>query len=288
MWISEAGTILKWFSGAYLMRSSGHILLSLLPISGWLNRSLISWLLFWAVRFLCFFAYVLMTSVTYGMRKSLCKVTFDKYKGALANFLNALDWNVWWIFVLECFQIIAHNSFIYLSVRIPSAVTFRKNAYDMSCWETPRAGYPTTRRHKQETPDPKHCLSIVSCCQHIPYIFCINVSIIQRSHSKILRMIVDAPWYVSNATLHADLGISYVQVAIHQKCNKHHTTLETQENPLLKKLLLWEENRWLKRNWPSDLIWGTEDSPLDDFSSWHCNKHNISLYNVNSDCWFKL
>jgi hypothetical protein len=31
-----------------------------------------------------------------------------------------------------------------------------------------------------------------------------NTSLIQRSHSKILRMIVDAPWYVSNATLHAD------------------------------------------------------------------------------------
>jgi hypothetical protein len=29
-----------------------------------------------------------MTSVTYGMRKSLCKVTFDMYQGALANFLN--------------------------------------------------------------------------------------------------------------------------------------------------------------------------------------------------------
>jgi hypothetical protein len=72
MWISEAGTIHRWFSGAYLMRSSGHILLSLLHISGWVNRSLISWLSFCAVRFLCFFAYVLMTYVTYGMRKSLC------------------------------------------------------------------------------------------------------------------------------------------------------------------------------------------------------------------------
>jgi hypothetical protein len=56
-----------------------------------------------------------------------------------------------------------------------------------------------------------------------------NISIIQRSLSKILRMIIDAPWYVSNATLHADLGISYVQDAIHQKCNKHHTTLKTHE-----------------------------------------------------------
>jgi hypothetical protein len=64
-------------------------------------------------------------------------------------------------------------------------------------------------------------------------------------------MIVDAPWYVSNATLHADLGISYVQDVIHQKCNKQHTTLETHENPLLKTR---EENRQLEGNWPTDLI----------------------------------
>jgi hypothetical protein len=30
------------------------------------------------------------------------------------------------------------------------------------------------------------------------------------------------------------------------------------------------------------------DSPLDDSPSWHCSNHNISLSNVNSDCWFKL
>jgi hypothetical protein len=67
-------------------------------------------------------------------------------------------------------------------------------------------------------------------------------------------MIVDAPWYVSNATLHADLGISYVPEVIHQKCNRHHTRLGTHENPLLKTLLEREENRRLKRNWPIDLI----------------------------------
>jgi hypothetical protein len=67
-------------------------------------------------------------------------------------------------------------------------------------------------------------------------------------------MIVDAPWYVSNATLHADLGISYVQDVIHQKCNKHHTRLETHENPPLKTPLLREEKRRLKRKWPIDLI----------------------------------
>jgi hypothetical protein len=67
-------------------------------------------------------------------------------------------------------------------------------------------------------------------------------------------MIVDAPQYVSNGTLHADLGILYVQDVIHQKCNNHHTRLETHETPLLKTLLLREENRRFKRNWPIDLI----------------------------------
>jgi hypothetical protein len=67
-------------------------------------------------------------------------------------------------------------------------------------------------------------------------------------------MIVDAPWHVSNATLHADLGISFVQDVIHQKCKKHHTTLVTHVNPLLKTLLVREEKRRLKRNWPIDLI----------------------------------
>jgi hypothetical protein len=75
-----------------------------------------------------------------------------------------------------------------------------------------------------------------------------NIPIIQRSQSRILRMIVDAPWYVSITTLHADLGISYVHEVIHQKCNKHHTTLEAHETPLLKTLLVREENRRLKRN----------------------------------------
>jgi hypothetical protein len=67
-------------------------------------------------------------------------------------------------------------------------------------------------------------------------------------------MIVDASWYVSNATLHTNLGISYVQDAIHQKCNQHHTTLEAHVNPPLKTVLVREENRRLKRNWPIDLI----------------------------------
>jgi hypothetical protein len=42
-----------------------------------------------------------MTSVTYGMRKSLCKVMFDMYQGALASFLNnALKTDGYYAYVL--------------------------------------------------------------------------------------------------------------------------------------------------------------------------------------------
>ena len=38
-----------------------------------------------------------------------------------------------------------------------------------------------------------------------------NVTVIQRSQSKIFRTIANAPWYVSNHTLHTDLNIPYVR-----------------------------------------------------------------------------
>jgi hypothetical protein len=80
-----------------------------------------------------------------------------------------------------------------------------------------------------------------------------NTSIIQRSQSKILRIIIDAPWYVSNATLYADLGIYSVQDVIQQRSNKHHNKIKNHENPLLNMLLV-RDNRRLKRNWPIYLI----------------------------------
>jgi hypothetical protein len=67
-------------------------------------------------------------------------------------------------------------------------------------------------------------------------------------------MTVDAPWYVSNATIHADLGISSVQDVIQQRSNKHQNKIKTHENPLLKKQLARDDSRRLRRNWPIDLI----------------------------------
>ena len=44
-------------------------------------------------------------------------------------------------------------------------------------------------------------------------------------------MITNAPWYVSNLTLHEDLNIPYVREVIFEKYAKHHRKLETHPNP---------------------------------------------------------
>ena len=44
-----------------------------------------------------------------------------------------------------------------------------------------------------------------------------NIEIIQRFQSKLLRATVNAPWYLTNAMIHSDLGIPTVQDVIHDK-----------------------------------------------------------------------
>jgi hypothetical protein len=58
-----------------------------------------------------------------------------------------------------------------------------------------------------------------------------NIAVIQRCQSKILRAIVDASQYVTNAMIHKDLGIPTVQEVIHDRSIKHRTKLESRLNP---------------------------------------------------------
>ena len=61
-----------------------------------------------------------------------------------------------------------------------------------------------------------------------------NTVIVQRSQSKILRAIANAPRYVTNHTVHADFNIlvPYVSDVIHERITKHHNNLEAHHNPL--------------------------------------------------------
>jgi len=72
-----------------------------------------------------------------------------------------------------------------------------------------------------------------------------NIVIMQRSQSKILGAIANAPWYVTNHTLHTDFNTPYVSDVIHERINKNHK-LEAHPNPLLEPLLQPINTRRLK------------------------------------------
>jgi len=79
-------------------------------------------------------------------------------------------------------------------------------------------------------------------------------AILQKAQSKILRVITNAPWYVSNLTLHEDLKIPYVREVVFDKYAKHHQKLEMHPNPLLYPLLDIGQPRRLKWTRPMDLL----------------------------------
>jgi hypothetical protein len=64
-----------------------------------------------------------------------------------------------------------------------------------------------------------------------------NIVITQRSQSKILRVIANAPCYVTSHTLHTDFNIPYISDVIHERINNHHIKLEALPNPLLEPLV---------------------------------------------------
>jgi len=79
-----------------------------------------------------------------------------------------------------------------------------------------------------------------------------NIAILQRYQSKLLRTIANAPRYVTNHKLHTDLHIPYVRTVIHDRINKHRTTLASHRNPLMEPVLQPAHNRRLKRRWTFD------------------------------------
>jgi len=82
-----------------------------------------------------------------------------------------------------------------------------------------------------------------------------NITVIQRYQSKILRTITNAPWYVSNQTLHSDLHIPHVRTVFRERTATHHTTLNSRPNPLMEEPPVHPpNNRRLKRRWTFDEI----------------------------------
>lgn len=82
-----------------------------------------------------------------------------------------------------------------------------------------------------------------------------DIEIIQRFQNKILRIIVNAPWYVRNDDLHRDLGVKKVIETITISACKHLSRLQQHINPEAS-ILCNEEiySRRLRRTKPQDLV----------------------------------
>jgi hypothetical protein len=79
--------------------------------------------------------------------------------------------------------------------------------------------------------------------------------IIQRFQNKVLRSIVNAPWYIRNVDLHRDLGVKMVDEVIKNHAQSHQKRLQQHIN--IEALQLLDNDgitRRLKRVKPFELI----------------------------------
>ncbi|PNF40916.1 hypothetical protein B7P43_G14991 [Cryptotermes secundus] len=88
-----------------------------------------------------------------------------------------------------------------------------------------------------------------------------RTKIIQRIQSKILRAVADAPWYVSNLTLHNDLQTPFVSDEIRRLSRLYSARLDGHSNKLIAALNTPPKvPRRLKGQWPTDLHETAEDT----------------------------
>ena len=78
-----------------------------------------------------------------------------------------------------------------------------------------------------------------------------NIEILQRFQSKTLRSLLNAPWYVTNETIHRDLKIPTVKDEIHKSRSRYNSRVNNHHNPLVTQLLdTTDQIRRLKRKYP--------------------------------------
>jgi hypothetical protein len=80
-----------------------------------------------------------------------------------------------------------------------------------------------------------------------------NIEILQRFQNKVLRAIVNAPWYVPNSILHADLSIPTIREEVTKHNITHKDKLRQHPNQLIPILLEEQGPKRLKRYNPFDL-----------------------------------
>jgi hypothetical protein len=82
-----------------------------------------------------------------------------------------------------------------------------------------------------------------------------NTKILQTFQTKTLRKLANAPWYISNVTLHNDLRIPYVTEVIKTYTKNKKNPTAQNDNQLIRDLFTQPEiGRRPNRMWPEDLI----------------------------------
>jgi uncharacterized protein YeeX (DUF496 family) len=82
-----------------------------------------------------------------------------------------------------------------------------------------------------------------------------NIQVIQRYQNKLLKCIVNAPWYVRNSDLHRDLGIETVTDMIAKFAKSYEKRLQDHINIEASRLLnVNKVTRRLKRKKPFELV----------------------------------
>jgi hypothetical protein len=80
-----------------------------------------------------------------------------------------------------------------------------------------------------------------------------NIEIAEHIQSKVLRIIVDAPWYVPNMIIRRDLQAPLVKEEILHDNSKYIMHLCVHPNDLVVNLTAQPNNRQLRRHLPKDL-----------------------------------
>ena len=79
-----------------------------------------------------------------------------------------------------------------------------------------------------------------------------NVAVIHRYQSKLLRLITNAPRYVTNQKVDQDMHVEQVRNVFRERTETHRKNLTTHPNPLMGPLINQPQNRRLKRRWTFD------------------------------------
>jgi hypothetical protein len=81
-----------------------------------------------------------------------------------------------------------------------------------------------------------------------------NIAILERFQSKVLRLIVNAPWYVPNFVIRKVLRIPSVKEEISRFSSHYDVRLSVHPNELIASLTEPPIHKRLRRYWPHNLL----------------------------------